>query len=257
MLCAHRIVGRKGRCFQFTSSRSTDSSREPLLSINSRMLAVEERLHRLHDSPHLPQYVRDNSIVYRRRFLNSIRAALDHLRREADVVADIGAGAGVSLALAQAAGFSHFIAADFYWGNKGDLYETLSPVQFVTANFNTDSFLSEIPDESVDCVLSSQVFEHVLHHPVGYLDECWRIVAPGGVLVIDIPNPATLINAIRVLRGQSFAWGDIPFASVPKLNDPEFAPWDIHFREYFPGSFRKLLSDLPSSELVETGFVAT
>jgi len=222
------------------------------------MVAVEETLDRLADSPLLTQGYRDEVVVFRRRFLNSIRAALEHLRRETGVAADIGAGAGVGLALAHAAGFSHLIAADFHWPEEGrKLYATFPSKQLIAANFNKDHFLSEVPDGSVDYVLSSQTFEHILHHPVGYLEECWRILASGGVLVIDIPNPATLINAVRVLRAQSFAWGDKDFASRPKLTNPDFVPWDIHFREYFPKDFRSLLLDLPSSELVETGFIAT
>lgn len=220
-------------------------------------MRVERALDDLASSPHLSAIVRQQTITHRRRFLNAIRAIVTHLDHEGDAIADIGCGSGVSLALAHAAGFRRFIAADLNW-DQPTVVTHLPAIQAIVANFNHDGFLTAVPDQSVDCVLSSQVLEHILHHPMGYLEECWRILAPGGVMVVDVPNPATLANGIRLLRGRAYSWGDWAFATRPKLNLTEtFAPWDIHFREYFPTEFRAMLTQLPASQLIEAGFVAS
>jgi SAM-dependent methyltransferase len=41
-----------------------------------------------------------------------------------------------------------------------------------------------LPDASCDLVLSTQVLEHV-EDPVGYADECYRLLRPGGTLVLS------------------------------------------------------------------------
>jgi hypothetical protein len=103
-------------------------------------------------------------------------------------------------------------------------------------------------------------FEHVLHHLFGFLTECWRILRRDGVLLVDISNPATLANALRVLVGRSPTWGDRDFALNPKLGDEDgqrFYAWDIHFREYFADDLAAIVSGLPSIRILERGFVAT
>jgi len=182
------------------------------------MMRVERALDDLASSPHLSAVVRQQTITHRRRFLNAIRAIVTHLDHEGDAIAGIGSGSGVSLALAHAAGFRRFIAADLNW-DQPTMVTHLPATQAIVANFNHDGFLTAVPDQSVDCVLSSQVLEHVLHHPMGYLEECWRILSPGGVMVVDIPNPATLANGIS--------------------------------------EFRAMVKQLPASQLIEAGFVAS
>ena len=44
-----------------------------------------------------------------------------------------------------------------------------------------------IPDASVDMVVSFETIEHV-PHPEKFLDECLRVLAPGGTLIISTPN---------------------------------------------------------------------
>lgn len=46
---------------------------------------------------------------------------------------------------------------------------------------------SDFPDESFDAVTSSHVLEHV-HDPKGFLQQCRRIVRPGGQVVAVTPN---------------------------------------------------------------------
>jgi SAM-dependent methyltransferase len=46
-----------------------------------------------------------------------------------------------------------------------------------------DSLLRDVPAETYDKVLSTQVLEHVLH-PQNYLCEAWRVLRPGGELIL-------------------------------------------------------------------------
>lgn len=45
----------------------------------------------------------------------------------------------------------------------------------------------DIDDESFECVVSTQVIEHV-HNPGNYLHQCNRVLRNGGLLIISLPN---------------------------------------------------------------------
>lgn len=46
-----------------------------------------------------------------------------------------------------------------------------------------------LEDESVDLIISFETIEHI-RHPVAFLDECLRVLAPGGTVIISTPNSA-------------------------------------------------------------------
>lgn len=52
--------------------------------------------------------------------------------------------------------------------------------------------LNEIPwpweDETFDLVVAHSVFEHLVHDLVTTLNECWRILRPGGKLRLKLPH---------------------------------------------------------------------
>ena len=51
----------------------------------------------------------------------------------------------------------------------------------------------------MDVVVLGEVFEHILNHPAGLLQAVFRILRPGGTVILTTPNPSTLINAVRLL----------------------------------------------------------
>ena len=67
--------------------------------------------------------------------------------------------------------FSRYLGADFAGNPDADI-------------IIRDSGELPLPDESVDCVLSTQVLEHV-EHPEKYLAEAWRVLRPDGALVLS------------------------------------------------------------------------
>lgn len=60
----------------------------------------------------------------------------------------------------------------------------LQPTELIEANYPDHSMLSlGVPDSSYDFVLSDQVLEHVEGNPQQAIDECHRLLKPGGVAV--------------------------------------------------------------------------
>jgi len=182
-----------------------------------------------------------------------------HLGEPRQTIADIGCHNAFFLRLTKELGFHHFIGVDFFeLPPERSFLQELPDARLLRANFNADGFLSELDDGSVDCVVSTEVLEHLYHHPAGYLAECWRILRPGGLLVLSTPNPCTILRAARLLAGRSPLWGDLAFARTPKITseDEPLAVWDIHFREYTLPTVRELVGDLSDSRVLESGFVA-
>jgi SAM-dependent methyltransferase len=50
-----------------------------------------------------------------------------------------------------------------------------------------DTYHLPFPDGSFDCVIASEVLEH-LHHDTAALQECRRVLRPGGQLVVTVPR---------------------------------------------------------------------
>src|SRR6478735_11926585 len=60
-----------------------------------------------------------------------------------------------------------------------------------------------LDDGAYDGVVYTEVFEHLRDYPVRSLEECARILRPGGFLFFTTPNAAYLVNRVRLLRGRS------------------------------------------------------
>lgn len=58
-----------------------------------------------------------------------------------------------------------------------------------------------VKDNSFDTVISNQVIEHVYDTDF-YLADIYRILKPGGILLITTPNAASLTDRLRVLIGK-------------------------------------------------------
>ncbi len=227
------------------------------------MATLERTYDELLRSPVLDHdpWSRPNLQTFRPRHELLWRALERHLQAPTDTIADIGCHNGFFLRLARDLGFSSFIAVDYFpLPPERSFLTELPGVQTLRTNFNADDFLAEIPDGSVDAVVSTEVLEHLYNHPAGYLAEVWRVLRPGGVLLLSTPNPGTVTKAAKALRGKPVMWGDLTFARTPKIvaeSGEPLAVWDIHFREYQPATVKTLLEELPGAAIRESGFVAT
>jgi predicted SAM-dependent methyltransferase len=97
--------------------------------------------------------------------------------------------------------------------------------------------LSHIPDNTYDIVLNMEVFEHIKDQenaPIHcfdfsgvntFISECYRVLKPGGVMLLTTPNAHSLTNFIRILD----------------CNTPVF--YKPHVREYGARETANILSE--------------
>lgn len=85
-------------------------------------------------------------------------------------------------------------------------------------------------DASFDGVLFCEVIEHMQMNPLRALREIWRVLKPGGWLILTTPNVARLVNAVRMVDGGNF-------------HDPysAYGPYGRHNREFTVAELGALL----------------
>lgn len=66
-----------------------------------------------------------------------------------------------------------------------------------------------VSSESQDCLIAYSVVEHLLM-PCSFINECHRVLKPGGRLVILTPNISTYFTAFQVLAGRMPSSGPHP-----------------------------------------------
>ena len=105
---------------------------------------------------------------------------------------------------------------------------------FYQGNFNAVDPIHGVPKDRFSAVILGEVFEHILTHPLGLLEKIHDLLVRDGILVLTTPNPLTLANSVRILRGKPIIWGDTEFATMPKIGaDHRVISYAaIHYREY-------------------------
>jgi 2-polyprenyl-3-methyl-5-hydroxy-6-metoxy-1,4-benzoquinol methylase len=61
-----------------------------------------------------------------------------------------------------------------------------------------DIFTNPFPDSYFDCIVFTEVIEHV-ENPIDYLREFFRILKPGGFLILSTPNATSLKNFLYAI----------------------------------------------------------
>lgn len=126
---------------------------------------------------------------------------------------------------------------------RGELFERCG-IDFFNSNLNEPSALDSISDSSFSAVVMGEVIEHILNHPLGLLRSVARVTRNNGVLILTTPNPATLANAYRTLRGTHTLWGTPAFMDLPKIEDARVTDiGDVHYREYRASELSHLLAE--------------
>lgn len=106
-------------------------------------------------------------------------------------------------------------------------------IGFVLTNFNSLHAMPDVAADTFDVVILAQVVEHILNHPAGFIAELARITRPGGLLIVTTPQPASFMNAWRLLLGRWSMWGTADFMNLPKFENGEIISHpEIHYREY-------------------------
>lgn len=111
------------------------------------------------------------------------------------------------------------------------------------------------PDEHFIGVYMGQLLEHFTYSPKMPLQEIRRVLEPGGLLVLDVPNVGEWHNYYRLIRGKNILWDYkkhyIDYEPYIYKGKPYF---DRHNREFSPTE----LGDLASTcgfEVVEIRYV--
>lgn len=102
---------------------------------------------------------------------------------------DIGCGEGNAL----------IMAAEKGWNAAGiDITDNrINEAKKKGINFKEGELLSlQLPAESFDIIYMDSVLEHVLN-PMDYLNEIKRLLSPGGVVYIGVPNEDSLQNDVK------------------------------------------------------------
>lgn len=87
------------------------------------------------------------------------------------------------------------------WTQARDLVETAG-VHVHEADI-LESDLAFVADATVDRIVTFDCLEHLHHSPKRLLERCVDKLAPGGRLVIGVPNAVNLMKRMRVLVGRS------------------------------------------------------
>jgi len=77
-------------------------------------------------------------------------------------------------------------------------------IEYKVCNVEVDTY--PFPDATFDAVTCCQVLEHFSHSPLPALAEMKRVLKPGGVIELDVPNVACFRNRMRMLRGKNITW---------------------------------------------------
>ncbi len=124
--------------------------------------------------------------------------------RGAHRVLDVGAGHGLLLSLLTELGHEcHALDVQDQPTAHPDIYGA-KHIAFHLCNVEVDAI--PYPDESFDAVVCCQVLEHFSHSHLPAMKEIRRVLRPGGIVEVDVPNAASFRNRSRMLRGKHITY---------------------------------------------------
>ena len=198
-------------------SRSVDAAQERGRALQERVSAAERRLRRLltagaegtapvvrvGPSPLSERVDHDRSAMaiefdyagFEERFRGSEEEVREHQRAYLDCfqdkqpVIDLGCGRGEFLQLMREAGLSaRGVDVDT------DMVLLCREKGFDVTAADGEAFLAALPDDSVGGIFAAQIIEHLApERVIGLVQLCQRKLSPGGVLVMETPNPTCLM----------------------------------------------------------------
>lgn len=111
-----------------------------------------------------------------------------------------------------------------------------------SAGIRLEDFVLPFGDEEFDVVIMCEVLEHLNFNPLPLFKEINRILRPGGLYYVALPNPACLSQRKHMLRGKFFSIDVQEFFTQLNPNSSEIVYG--HWREYHPEEIRQMLEPL-------------
>lgn len=119
-------------------------------------------------------------------------------------VLDVGAGHGMLVALLHDLGHE-CCAVDF--SDRSAAYPHAYGARAIPLHVcNVEIDPLPFRDAAFDAVVCCQVLEHFSHSHLPAVREMHRVLGPGGVIEIDMPNVASFRNRSRMLRGKNITY---------------------------------------------------
>lgn len=139
-------------------------------------------------------------------FLGSVDRFADiafRLRRCRKVL-DVGAGHGLLLSILNNLGHECY-GVDYTDQTERypEIYRS-RPIYFQVSNAEVDPL--PYAEDSFDAVTCCQVLEHFTHSHLPLMLEIRRVLRPGGIAEVDVPNAVSFRNRSRVLRGKHITY---------------------------------------------------
>lgn len=130
--------------------------------------------------------------------------AIEELSRSPgkDRILDIGAHEGFFCTALVSLGYSA-AALDFASHIENSVWENLG-VEWRQCHIEADPI--PFPDDHFSGVYMGQLLEHFTYSPRKPLEEIRRVLKPGGLLVVDVPNVGEWHNFYRLIRGKNILW---------------------------------------------------
>ena len=159
-------------------------------------------------------------------------------------VLDIGAGRGIYLLILSKLGFEcHAIDTwseyeDRYnnrMGNKKDILDRFEKSNVKAKECDILASSLPFPDGEFDLVLFMDVIEHLATPLKRVLREISRVLTPGGYLILETPNTASLINRVKAVFGKSVYAANLDYW----FNADQFFG---HIREYTATELKWMLN---------------
>ena len=139
-------------------------------------------------------------------FRNSVDrfAEIAHHLRFSKKVLDVGAAGGLLLSLLAELGHECFaVDVNDSPGFAPEIYLSKN-IDFRICNIEVDPVPH--PDDFFDAVVCCQTLEHFTHSHINAVREMRRVLKPGGILEIDVPNAVCFRNRSRMIRGKHITW---------------------------------------------------
>ncbi len=124
--------------------------------------------------------------------------------RNEEKILDVGPGPGLLLSLLHELGHECFAIDIVDNREKFPGIFLKKDISFQHCNVEVDPI--PFPDNYFDGVVCCQVLEHFSHSHLHAIREMHRVLKPGGIIELDVPNVVSFRNRSRILRGKNITY---------------------------------------------------